>query len=949
ENKKIIELPMNGRNYLDLARLTPGVAQATGFVGGISIHGGGTQSGNLIQLDGVDNFEIPSGRPNILPSLDMIQEFKIQTSNYTAEQGRAGIGQINVISKGGTNALHGSVYEFHRNAAVTALNFFDESREVRKSKGLPEVPPFIRNQFGASIGGPIKRNKTFFFGNYEGTIIRQIARGILTVPDPLIRAGDFSGRSVTIYDPLTLDPATGQRRPFAGNRIPANRIHPISAKILGFTPPPNAPGLVGNYNANVTQRDNIHQFTGKVDHNFSESDILSVRYTFNQRDSLVPGFLGSVLFPGFGENQNYPAQNLSIQETHIISPKTVNQLLLGYNRFFQNRFHEHQGTNVAKELGLAGPSGIPEGQLIGGWPALSVAGFSMPHEHQFAPLYQSDNTYQFYDKLSHELTRHSLKVGIEYTHKSAPLDFHRNDRGSYGFSPRFSTSAPLASGGPEHAFADFLLGYPATAFRLLGYPTSTSLQNWWSGFVHDDWRLHPSLTLNLGLRYELWSGVYERMDRFSTFLPSKVAFVLVGKDGVPRTGFNRDTNNFAPRFGFAWRVFGNNKTVLRGGYGISYDYRPTDNFYSMAGGPPLVVSDSRTNAPDVPIISWDNLFPGGVTDIPAQSGGVAIDPGFKVGYVQQWSLNVQREILANTVIDIGYVANRGIKNVALQNLNFVRPGPGLAQNRQTYPAFGGITWTSNPGMSWHDSLQARVERRFASGFTFLSAYTWANSLAIGSVPGTQNEEQGFRNPTNFGSDKGPGPFDIRHRLVVSSVFELPFGKGKHFLSGASGALNTLVGGWQVSGIATFQTGPAVTPFLAFDNSNAGGNRPDVIRDPNNGPKTIQQWFDIGAFTNPPTLASVLSSGGDPYRAQGNSGRGIIRGPGLNLFDLAVMKRFSLFESHSVQFRAEFFNAFNHPNFGSPVAQFPVVPNFTGRIFGTSTPARQIQFGLRYEF
>ncbi|MCI0628967.1 MAG: carboxypeptidase regulatory-like domain-containing protein, partial [Acidobacteria bacterium] len=198
--------------------------------------------------------------------------------------------------------------------------------------------------------------------------------------------------------------------------------------------------------------------------------------------------------------------------------------------------------------------------------------------------------------------------------------------------------------------------------------------------------------------------------------------------------------------------------------------------------------------------------------------------------------------------------------------------------------------------------------------------------------------------------KGPTPFDIGHRLVLSSVYELPFGKGKPFLSGASGALNTLLGGWQVSGIATFQTGPAVTPFLSFDNSNAGGNRPDVIRDPNkNGPKTIQQWFDIGAFTNPPTLASVLSSGGDPWRAQGNSGFGIIRGPGLNLFDLAVMKRFSFFESHTLQFRAEFFNAFNHPNFGSPVAQFPVVPNFTGRIFGTSTPARQIQFGLRYDF
>jgi hypothetical protein len=954
DNKKMVELPLNGRNFLDLARLTPGVAQATGAAGGVFINGGGSQSGNLLQIDGVDNFESPFGRPNIAPSVDMIQEFKLETALFSAEQGRAGIGQINIISKSGGNKLHGSAYEFHRNAKLAALNFFDLSREQRKAAGLAEIPPYIRNQFGFSLGGPIRKNKTFFFGNYEGNLIRQVARGVLTVPDANLRSGDFSARSTIIYDPQTLNPATNTRSPFPGNRIPSDRIDPVSRNIIANIPAPNTSGFVSNYVSTIGQRDNTHQFTTRVDHAISESDMIYGRYTYNKRDSLVPGYLGSVLFPGYGEFQNFPSHNVGINETHLFGPRTVNEVLVGFNRFFQNRYHEHQGQDVAGDLGLAAQSGIPLSQRIGGWPTVTVTGFAMPYEHPFAPLYQADNSFQIFEKLSHQFTRHSLKAGAELSYKRSPLDFHSSDRGNYAFSPRYATSAPLAPGVAENAFADFLLGTATSTSRAIGFPSNTTYQNWWSFFVQDDWRVHPNLTLNLGLRYELHSGAYERLDRFNTFCIDKAAFCRVGENGIPRPGYDRDLTNFAPRVGFAWRAFGTNKTVLRGGYGVFYDYTVSNRLFNMGQAPPWQFTDPKVSNPDVPNLTFRNPFPGALPSTPTaadQLTGTSVARDFKTAYVQQWSIGIQQEVFRDTVLEVAYVANRGIHTPTDWNLNYVTPGLGSVITRRPYERLNTVTYIDNSGKSWYDSMQVRVERAFRNGFTVTGAYTWAKSNAVGSVAGTQNESNGFRNPTNFAIDKGPGPADIRHRLVVSAVAELPFGRGKSLMSNAPKAIDYIFGGWQISAIGTFQSGALVTPSLSFDNSNAGGNRPDLIGDPNDhAPHTLQQWFDPSVFVNPPTIASVLASGGDPWRSIGNAGRGIIVGPGLNLWDGGVMKRFPLWrENHALQFRAEFFNAFNHPSFASPNATFPFVANQTGRITGTSVPNRTIQLALRYDF
>src|SRR5581483_8423007 len=724
--------------------------------------------------------------------------------------------------------------------------------------------------------------------------------------------------------------------------------------IIANIPSPNTGGLVSNYVSTIGQRDNIHQFTYRIDHNVSDKDFIYFRHTYNKRDSLVPGYLGSVLFPGFGEFQNFPAHNAGIHETHLFGPRTVNEVLLGFNRFYQKRYHEHQGQDVTGQIGLGPQSGIPLSQRLGGWPTVNVTGFAMPYEHPFAPIYQADNTFQVFEKISHQFTRHSLKAGVDLSYKRSPLDFHSNDRGNYTFSPRYSTSAPLASGVPENAFADFLLGYATSTSRAIGFPSNTTYQNWWGLFAQDDWRVHPNLTLNLGLRYELHSGAYERLDRFNTFCLDRVAFCRVGQNGVPRPGYPRDVNNFAPRIGFAWRAFGTNKTVLRGGYGIFYDYTVSNRLFNMGQAPPWQFTDPKVSDPDLPSLTFANPFPGPLPATPTaaeQVTGAAVARNFKTGYVQQWSIGVQQEVFRETVVEVAYVANRGTGTPTDWNLNYVTPGPGSVVSRRVYSQYNTITYTDNSGKSWYDSMQVRVERAFRNGFTVSGAYTWGKSLASGSVAGTQNEANGYRNPTNFRIDKGPGPTDIRHRLVVSTVAELPFGKGKPLFNNIPGAVNYMIGGWQISAIGTFKSGSLVTPSLSFDNSNAGSNRPDAVGDPNsNAPHTLQQWFNTSVFVNPPTLASVIAAGLDPWRSIGNAGRGIIVGPGLAVWDAGVMKRFPLgSERRTLQFRSEFFNAFNTPNFGAPNATFPVVANQTGRITSTSVANRTIQFALRLDF
>ncbi len=337
----------------------------------------------------------------------------------------------------------------------------------------------------------------------------------------------------------------------------------------------------------------------------------------------------------------------------------------------------------------------------------------------------------------------------------------------------------------------------------------------------------------------------------------------------------------------------------------------------------------------------------GVARVPRPT---AVSNNLKGGYVHQWSIGLQREMFAGTVLDVAYVANRGISTVHSWNPNFVGAGLGPTASSRRFPQLQNISYVSNVGQSWYDSLQVRMERRFNGGFNFVGPYTWGKSNTIGCVVGSQNECQGFRNPTNFRLDKGPGPADIRHRLVVSSVFELPFGQGKRFGGNASRAGDFILGGWQISGIATFQSGNRLTPALTFNNSNAGGNRPDQIGDPMaNAARTLDNWFDHTVFVNPPTLQQVLDSGQDPYRSIGNAGRGSIVSPGL-IWDIGIMKRFSLpWEGHTIQWRTEMFNAWNHPNFGNPNISLPFVSGSTGTIRSTSVPNRTIQLALRYDF
>jgi hypothetical protein len=958
ENTRIIEMPLDGRNYLDLARLTPGVGFDTGPANGIYINGGASQDANLFLIDGADNFESGFGRPTMPLSIDAIQEFKIQTSDYSAEMGRAPMGQVNVITKSGSNSFHGAAYEFNRVASLAAIPMFTQSAASREAEGLSAEPPYIRNQYGGSIGGPIKKDKTFFFFNYEGLKVRESTAGVLTVPTAAERQGDFSATGVTIYDPLTLNSATNARQPFSGDAIPTGRLDPVFLAYMKYEPLPTAPGLVNNYTASLPTNTDLWQMTGRIDQNFSEHDMLSARYTYKHETDLVPGEIGNSLFPGFGAIQRWPIHNGSLNWVHTFNPRTLSELLIGFNRYTQWDVTQNFGVNESAAVGLpTSVTGIPVAQLESGWPNLSVSGYSVPYQNPYRPVTSTDTGYQVGEKITREFSRHTLKLGGEYVYIRMPQTQYVNATGAYSFGATYTTPVALGPGTIENALGDFELGDLVSSSRVFGYPTYTADHNWESFYAQDDFRPTPNLTINLGLRWELYSGTYERFDRFNTFCPALVEFCQVGENNdIPRAGYPKPWRDFMPRVGFAWRPLGNSKTVLRGGYGHFYNYPVPNNFYNMAQSPPRYFQQPFQANLITPNLTMEDPFPGPLPTIPGPSGeltGFGANPHFKYGYVEQFNLGVQREVARDTLLEVSYVGNHGV-SLSNPGWNINTPVPGLdpnIQDRRPWPQLYGVTYGDSNGMEWYDSLQARFERRFRKGYSYAVAYTYAKSLAFGCAAGGQNDCEGVRNPVNFAVDKGPGPEDIRHRLVFSFVADLPFGRGKALLGSASHGLDTIVGGWEFTGLATLQSGLPITPYLDYDNTNGtGGSEPDMISNPAQGaPHTINEWYNINAFQPPPSLASIIAAGGDPWRSQGNAANGCIFGPGLKTANLGLFKRFTLpWREQTLVLRLEAFSAFNHPILGEPSAGYPIVPGSTG-VITSASGSRTVQIGLRYEF
>jgi outer membrane receptor protein involved in Fe transport len=923
DRNKVLRLPLNGREFQQLALLVPGASppaqgSSLSFRGGFNV-AGARESANYFLLDGIDNNNSAANQYTFRPSIDMVEEFKVQTSSYSAEFGRGAGAQINLITRSGTNWYHGNVFEFLRNSALDAKNFFD----------LPgRTPPFKRNQFGATFGGPLTvpiiyqgRDRSFFFLSYEGLRLRQGVTRAASVPLQAMINGDFSSLLDRPAPIRIIDPQT--RQPFAGNIIPQSRISPIGQAIARAFPAPNNPSdPVRNYVSTLSRPQDADQFSVRVDQRVSARTSFFVRYSINEDnqvdvfDALV-GTLGANL-PGYGRVDGQRTQSLSISFTQIINGRAVNEFRFGYNRLRQSRFPENPVDAIGK-FGLTGLASEPRDY---GFPAIRVTGFDPLGDSTQLPQGRSDNTFHFIDNLSLHRGAHTFKLGVDLR------PFQSNN-----FNPIFARGDFRFTGlYTGFGLADLLLGLPAQTTRGQGDPVRGRRQKSYGVYAQEDWQVNQQLTLNIGLRYELNPPLTESHNRMSTFDPFTRTIIAAGQDGRGSRLYETDSNNLAPRFGFAWQP--SRRTVIRGGYGVFYDllivgnemgalffnapFRRTEVFNASLASP-ITLADPFP----VRLLGAGALAPSGV------------QRDLKNSYLQHFSFGVQRELLPDLLLEASYIGSKGSKLIRTRNINQAVPGPGSIASRRPFPSFGNIAFRESSASSIYHSLQLRAEKRLARGLSFLSVYTW--SKAIDDSSGVQSSTATSNNPQNsydLRSERGLSEFDVRHRFVLSHIYELPFGQGRSFLT--DGVASHILGGWELAGIVALQSGRPFTPRVSRDVSNTGQlqDRPNLIGNPKLSDPDPALWFNTDAFSIPSA------------NAFGTAGRNILIGPPYGNIDLALARHFRFGEQRQIEFRTEVFNLLNHPNFDLPnatadSAQF-------GRIFSAGA-ARQIQFGLKIAF
>jgi len=921
EKADVVNLPLNGRNFVELVALQPNAVPSphTSFfrnLGGYNVVAGAPVSATAVTVDGVNIRDINDPRVNISLNPDVVQEFQENQSNYSAQLHSAGGAQINLVTKSGTNSFHGSVFEFLRNDVLDAKNFFDAGKK----------PPFRQNQFGFSLGGPIRKNKTFFFAGYEGLRIVKHETFQYTVPTEAERAGDFTGEP-QIFDPSTFNAGTNTRQPFPSNKIPITSQSQTSLNALNLLfPHPNLPGDVNNLVGGPPDNSTNDQFSIRIDHKIGEKDSLFGRYIYYNYRRLTGIFTS---LPNFSDNFNTPSQNAAIGYVHLFGTTTVNQFRVGYHRMTQVLQDTQINVKINDAIGITGTS-----TTFFGNPAINISGLGGTGGISNAPNNRSDNGYYLYDDLSHTHGKHALGVGFNVSAEQVNGGINAFARGLFQFNNTYTSQIGNPSTGS--AVADFLLGFPSFSERGLGLGFRHFRQKRYGAYVNDDWRATANLTLNLGLRYEYFEPAYEKDDKLSGFDTATGQIVIAGKTGFPRGLRDSNHKDFQPRIALAYRVGGSNKTVIRGGYGLNFmplTVFPTP-FLNLLNEPFFTFQSFNGN-PVTPNLTLANAFPAGL-GVPS-TFLFSVARHFKDPYLQQWSLALQREVIRDTTITVGYMANHGSRLRNSQQIDSPPAGPGDIQSRRPFPAFSGISSYENIGTSNYQSGYLKAERQFRNGFGFLISYTYAKLLDIGGIvdPGDLDDTLG-RDPRNPGAEYGRDFFDARQRFVASYVWELPVGKGRRLGGNWPGYLQQSIGNWQVNGIFTVQSGLPITPVLGFDNSNTGNfyDRPDTVGNPNNGPKKVTQWFNTSAFALPAPFTF------------GNTGRNTIDGPGIRTVDFSLFKNFVFSESKSLQFRAEFFNLLNHPNFDPPGVTFGT-PSF-GVIGGAADP-REIQFALKFIF
>ncbi|MBI4904356.1 MAG: TonB-dependent receptor [Acidobacteria bacterium] len=960
-NQQMVEMPLNGRTFTALLKLSTGAY--TGSSGNlstsqyairgdvnISVNGSSAQN-NTYLIDGMVNRNLWLSTLVMVPTVDSIQEVRMMTSNYTAEYGAAA-GAITIVqTKSGTNQLHGSAYEFLRNDKLDANTFFNNRL------GAPR-PGFKRNEFGGTIGGPIRKDKTFFFADFQGIRMRQPRSIISTIPTEahrqMITTGDFSALGATVFDPLAV--ANNQRAAFAGNRIPAARLDPASLKITALLPTPTSAASTRNYVFNPTIKQRTDQADGRLDHNLGKSDRVFFKYSYDDTLYITPGALpvggaglgtvpGSPFLSADGTDTGTetPLKNWSATFNYVkvIGPSIVNELRLGAVRWNQYISPIGNPFNTATAIGIPG---VNVNDKSGGLPGMSITGFRGLGDSSTYPENSQTISFQYEDVLTIVKNNHTLKFGGQYVRNRFNGFSAFPTRGTFDFNGQYTRQ--IGSTGAATSLADWAIGATSANNRNILVGTFGMRFYNLNAFVDDSWRVSQRLTVTLGVRYELLTPPYEVYDRWSNFNVDTARLEIAGRNGASRRLRNLDTNNLAPRIGLTYMLTSDRKTALRSGFGSSFVeagqgggqlYKNLPFFYSN-----VLATDQ--NAAPVRRLSqgFDAPVPPDINNQVQLSGGnpAAWDYGLKSTNTLQWSLGIQRELIANLLLDVSYVGTRTLGLISNVNINQSAPGAGAQPARRPFfainPNVTNITYRTNFGAAKYHAMQTKVEKRMSAGFTMSLAYTWSHFLANGgNINGGGNAPP--QDARCYRCEWGSMPEDRRHIAVFNHVWELPFGKGKPLA--ANGPAAAILGGWSLNGIWSMSTGEHFTATAAAAVSNSaggGGDRPNRIADGNlaSGQRTIDRWFDLAAFASPAQFTF------------GNSGRGILVGPGNFNVDAGIHRRFSIREGWKLTFRWEMFNAFNRANFGNPNAAIGNAQ--AGQISGTA-PARIQQAALKLVF
>jgi hypothetical protein len=1000
EERAIKELPLNGRNFAALVYLTPGITpgQAGENLSGASTFNprgasnfnalGHQANANAWLIDGIDNNEYSFNTVIIAPSVEQVREFKVLSGVFSAEFGR-GAGVVSVATKSGSNMLHGTVFEYMRDDAFDARNFF--VRKVPLPDGGLQVdpkPPLNRHQFGGAAGGAVVipglydgHNRTFFFADYAGLKEKRGQVFVNTVPTAQTRNGDFSdfrgtnGNLILIYDPLTTrrnpnftgTPVTAAnpeflRDPFPNNIIPQNRIHSVGRNVASIYPLPNGPGNFDNYTSTVNREVTDNVVSGRIDHRLSDKDSFFVRFNWGKFELDAPQGQAACCLPTPAEaaarfdlgpfvagiqNTRLTTHGAAFNYSRILSANFINELRAGYAHTSPFTFQSDFGIPAAESLGIRG---INVTEFTTGLPNINVADLTgISGGPAFLPVNPKQFHWQIEDALVWLKGRHQLKFGYRLVDRY-PSPFTNTDtRGTITFGRSYTNNPVTNTGGS--GIAGLLTGYlnsAARGFLLEPYTLRTQEHGL---FIQDDFKVSPRFTINAGIRYEIFGAETEEDNKIVNYDPVNLRLIYAGEDGASAS-VNKKTQygNWAPRIGLTYDLFGDSSTILRTGFAITYFPEQPSASNMIGQQVPYTISQNvsfDTNPTNFSAVrTIDDPFPPIVQVKPRTTAELqAANPRVlghsfenETPYAEQWHLGIERRLFGAMAAELTYAGSAGKHLVYCYNPNEIQPGVGSQDSRrliQPLNRLSAMLQCDPRNRSTYHSGQLKVTQRFSGGLQFLVSYTYGKALDFGGSAASGGGAVG--NPqtiTNLAAGRGPAGFDVRHRAVISGVWELPWGPGRRWLQDG-GVLGAIAGGWQISGIASMTTGRPFTVFMQTGVNNGAPSWPDRIGSGELDNPTVDLWYNPADFARPAA------------NTYGNTGRGILYAPGHTNFDTSLSKRFTVVGRTNVEFRWDAFNLFNHPGFGFPNQNFDAPT--AGRITSTVVDNRSMQFSLKLNF